>query len=322
VKVLRVGLFVLGAVLLGVLVAGNEPAATFAAIGRLGWRLGVIVCFPFVLVAVFDTLGWRYAFRSDRVGFGTLLWTRLAGEAVNVTTPTAALGGEAVKAWLLHRHLPLEEGIASVIVAKTTITIAQGLFLLVGIVLAWNTVLPGPLLHGMLWLLGIEVVALAGFVVAQTRGMFGWSTWLLDRIRLRSTRLREALSGVDEGLAWFYRREPLRLFLSIAFHFVAWLLGTIEAYVILRFLGVAVSLSTAGVIEAFGTAIRFATFMIPGSVGVVEGGYLATFAALGLGSPAAIAFALTRRVREIVWVAVGLIVLAVMGRGRDGAARG
>ena len=322
VKALRIGLFVLGAVLLGVLVARNEPAAIFSAIGRLSWRLGVLVCFPFVLVAIFDTLGWRYAFRRNRVGFGTLLWVRLAGEAVNMSTPTAALGGEAVKAWLLRGHLPFHESISSVIVAKTTITIAQGLFLVVGVVLAWIIVLPGMLLYGMLWLLGLEVVALAVFVVAQTRGMFGWSTWLLDRMRMRSVRLGDALSRVDQGLAWFYRREPRRLFLSITFHFVAWLLGTVEAYLILRFLGVIVSLSTAAVIEAFATAIRVATFLIPASVGTLEVGYVATFGALGLGSTAGLAFGLTRRVREITWVAVGLIILAVMRRAPHGAVRG
>jgi putative membrane protein len=312
VNVLRVGLFLLGAALLALLVVENDPRQVFSAIRALSWRLGVVVCVPFVLVAVLDTLGWRYAFRRDRVGFGTLVWVRLAGEAVNMATPTAALGGEAVKAWLLRGRLPVEEAIASVIVAKTTITIAQGLFLLVGIVLAWVTVLPGSLLRGMLWLLALEVVALGAFVVAQTRGMFGWSTWLLDRVRVRSSRLAEALARVDEGLAGFYTGQPRRLALSIGFHFVAWLLGTLEAYLMLRFLGVGVSLATAGVIEAFSAGIRFATFLIPASVGALEGGYVAMFRALGLGSAAGLAFGLTRRVREITWILVGLLVFVAM----------
>src|SRR5262245_58619474 len=92
-----------------------------------------------VLVVYLDALGWRYAFRRDRVRVWTLLWTRLAGEAFNLTTPTAALGGEAVKAWLLRDRVPLPEAVSSVIVAKTTITIGQGLLLLLGVVLAWTS---------------------------------------------------------------------------------------------------------------------------------------------------------------------------------------
>jgi putative membrane protein len=310
-KQLRVGLLLLGALVLGLLIAHNEPAEIFGAIRGLSWRLAVVITFPFVLVAALDTLGWRYAFRRDRVGVATLLWVRLAGEAVNMATPTAALGGEVVKAWLLRHRLPLDEAVSSVIVAKTTITIAQGMFLLLGIVLAWLTVLPDALVQGMVWLLGIEVVALAGFVLAQTRGMSASILSLLERLRVPARRFGTSLTRVDEGLALFYARQPRRLVLSITFHFVAWVLGILEAYLILRFLGIEVSLTTAGVIEALGTAVRFATFLIPASLGVLEGGYVATFRALGLGASAGVAFALTRRARELTWILVGLVVLAV-----------
>ncbi len=312
-KVLRVLLLMLGLALLGVLVAKNDPAEIFASIGRLSWRLGILVCFPATLVAVFDTLGWRFAFLRDRVGFRTLLGARMAGEAFNLTTPTAALGGEAVKTWLLRGHAPFDESLLSVIVAKTTILLAQGLFLLIGIVLAWLFVLPdSSLLRGMVWLLVVEIVAVGAFVVAQNTGMFGWGQRLLQRISVRPSGSGETLRRVDAGLASFYRREPRRLLVSIGFHLVAWLLGSVEAYLTLRFLGIDVSLTTATVIEAFGTAVRFATFMIPASVGVLEGGYAATFSALGLGATAGVSFGLVRRVREIVWVAAGLLVFAVM----------
>src|SRR2546428_10969274 len=70
-------------------------------------------------------------------------------------------------------------------------------------------------------------------------------------------------------------------------------------------------LTTATVIESFGTAFRFATFLIPASLGALEGGYVVTFAALGLGSTTAVSFSLVRRVREAVWVGLGLLVFAL-----------
>ncbi|MBI4256220.1 MAG: flippase-like domain-containing protein, partial [Candidatus Rokubacteria bacterium] len=78
--------------------AQNDPAAILASIAELSWRLAIVLCFPVTLVMVFDTLGWRFAFLRDGVAFRTLVTARLAGEAFNATTPTAALGGEAVKA--------------------------------------------------------------------------------------------------------------------------------------------------------------------------------------------------------------------------------
>jgi glycosyltransferase 2 family protein len=303
---------VLGVALLAVLVAQNDPAAIVGSIADLSWRLAIVLCFPVTLVTVFDTLGWRFAFRRDGAPFGALYASRLAGEAFNLTTP-AALGGEAVKAWLLRGHVPLDASVASVIVAKTTIMIGQGLFLVLGIVVAWRTVLQGSLLFSsMLWLLAVETVALALFVLVQTRGLFAWAGRLLDRFGVRPVRGRSTLGLVDSALGQFYRTAPQRLVLSVAFHFVAWLLGAVETWLILKFLGSEVSLATATVIEAFGAAIKAATFLIPASLGALEGGFLATFVALGLSSTTAISFSLVRRAREVVWITIGLIVFGVM----------
>jgi putative membrane protein len=308
---------VLGVALLAVLVVRNDPAAIFASIVQLSWRVAIVLCFPVVLVMVFDTLGWRFAFLGTRVPFRTLFGVRLAGEAFNLATPTAALGGEAVKVWLLRGLVPLDASVPSVIVAKTTITIAQGLFLLFGVGLAWTLTGPAsPLLYAMLWLLAIETAALAGFVVAQTRGLLAWTGRLVSQFGLDHGHA-EALGRIDDVLARFYRTAPGRLSLSIAFHLVAWLLGAIEAWLVLRFLGAPVSLTTATVIEAFGTAVRFATFLIPASLGALEGGYVVTFAALGLGSTTAVSFSLVRRLREAVWAGLGLGVFALARPGTE-----
>ena len=303
----------LGVALLAALVVQNDPAAIVTSIAHLSWRLGLVLFFPAVLVAFFDTLGWRYAFLKEAVPFGPLSASRLAGEAFNMTTPTAAVGGEAVKAWLLRGYAPLDTTLASVIVAKTTITLGQGVYFLLGVVVAWWTGLTGTaLLYGMLWLLAIEAVALGLFVLVQTRGMLGWSLRMLERIGVRPPRGQATLGRVDDALGQFYRTAPGRLGLSIWFHFLAWAMGSIETWLILKFLGSEVSLATATVIEAFGTAIKVATFLVPASLGVLEGGFVATFATLGLSSTAAISFSLVRRLREATWIALGLIAFALM----------
>src|SRR6059036_2694301 len=105
----RLLLLVCGAALLAILVWRNDPEAILHSIRQLGWRILIVIAFPFTVVNILDTLGWRFAFRRDRVPFGALFSARLAGEAFNLTTPTASVGGEAVKAWLIRHHAPLEE---------------------------------------------------------------------------------------------------------------------------------------------------------------------------------------------------------------------
>jgi uncharacterized protein (TIRG00374 family) len=309
-RIARYAMLLMGAALVAILIWQNDPAALLASIRQLSWRLLIVVAFPFSLINLVDTLGWRFAFRRDDVPFGALFSARLAGEAFNLTTPTASVGGEAVKAWLVRRHVSFVEGFSSVIVAKTTITIAQGLLLGLGLLCA-AFVLPhdSPVLHVMVWLFVIEVLAVGGFVFAQVSGLMSGGGRALGRIGALA-RMAASVARVDDSLAQFYRREPARLTLSIFFHFVGWLGSALEVWVILNLLGVEVTLVTAMVIEAFATAIRFATFMVPASLGALEGGHVAMFAALGLGASAGLSFSLVRRIREATWVGIGFIALA------------
>lgn len=308
---IRLGLLLCGAALFLWLVVSIGPAAILQAFADLSWRLLVILAFPFALTTLLDTLGWRYAFRRNAVPFPSLLAARLAGEAFNLTTPTASVGGEAVKAWLVRPWAPLTEGLPSVIIAKTTIVIGQALFLVVGL-LAAHLALPSDslVIRGMQWLLVVQVLAVTGFVFVQASSALRGSTRWLQKAGWLRDQLLVTLTQVNDELARFYRREPARLTLSILYHFLAWLIGVLEPWLILRWIGLPVSLAEATAIEAFSTGIRFAAFLVPGYLGALEAGHMAIFAALGLGAPAGLSFTLIRRVRELAWTGLGFLLLA------------
>jgi glycosyltransferase 2 family protein len=284
---------------------GSDEALIQAARG-LGWR-SLLVCVPFGLIMVVDTLGWRYAFAYDRVPFLRLVAARVAGEAVNVMTAVAPVGGDAIKVWFLRPHVPYRESIASVIIAKTTITLSQTLFLLAGVVAAvWLAVDP-RLVRAMLWLLLVELIGAGGFLAVQVAGFVSRGARLLERFKKLHTLA--AAENLDRTLQSFYRREWKRFGLSVGSHLLGWLMGALETWLFLRVLQIPASLTTALVIETLGSAVRFATFFVPGSLGALEGANTAAFAALGLGAPAGLAFSLLRRLRQVVWIALGVLVL-------------
>ena len=97
---------------------------------------------------------------------------------------------------------------------------------------------------------------------------------------------------------------------AVGWSFLAWIVGVAEVWLILQLLGAPVPIALALVIEAFGTGISFATFFLPVQIGVDEGGAVATFLALGLSGATGLSLSLVRRVREITWVAIGLLLLA------------
>jgi hypothetical protein len=310
-RVLKPILFVAGLVLVGVLVYRVGAGPIVETLGRLTWWQFILVCLPYGVITTVDTLGFRFAFTRDRAPFHRLLGARLAGEALNVVTAVGSVGGEAVKAWLVRRDVSYEESVPAVVIAKTTITVAQALFLLIGIVLAVAGLGVGSaVLSGMLWLLVVEVLAVGGFVGTQVAGLVARGGRLLRWFGVvDNAAYAETL---DRALRTYYFTEWRRLSLSIGFHLLGWLLGAIETLVILLVLGVAATPLTSTVIEALGSGVRFATFLVPASLGALEAANAAAFDAMGLGAGAGLAYSFVRRARQAVWIVIGILILLAM----------
>jgi uncharacterized membrane protein YbhN (UPF0104 family) len=310
-RAVKILFLLLGAALLGVLVyrVGAEPI--LEALGRLTWWQVVLVCLPYGVSAAADTLGWRFAFARDRASFWRLYCARLVGEALNVIAAVGPVPGEAAKTWLVRRDVTYEESVPSVVIAKTTITMAQVLFLLIGFVLAWITLPAGSeVMRGLLWLLMVEIIAVGGFVAAQVLGLVARAGRLLKFFGVvRDTASAEAL---DRALRGYYTQQWRRFGLSLGFHFLGWIILPLETLVILWALGVDASIPTAIVIEALGAAVRFVTFLVPANLGPFEAANAAAFAALGFGAGAGLAFSFIRRARQAVWIVIGLAVLVAM----------
>ncbi len=307
-KALRATLLIGGLAILVFLVVRIGADALLSSLRRLAWWKLPFVCLPYGVIMAVDTLGWRYAFTGQAPPYARILAARIAGEALNVVTATGSVGGEVVKVWLLRPAVPYGESVPSVVIAKTTITLAQALFLVLGVVLAKATVVgDAPLISAMLGLLAIEALAVGGFFVTQVTGLVGRGGRLLAWAGL----IKEYSNAerLDTSLRQYYRHQWPRFLLSVAFHLGGWLLGVLETFVILSVLDIPVGMAMAAVIETLGSGVRFASFFVPGSLGVLEGANAGAFASLGVGASAGLAFSLVRRARQAVWIGVGILVL-------------
>jgi uncharacterized protein (TIRG00374 family) len=309
---LRALLLVGGVLLLGFLVSRVGMDALTATLGRLSWWELVLICLPYALIMAVDTLGWRFAFTSQPPPYLRLLAARTAGEALNVVTAVGSVGGEAVKVWLLRGATSYEESVPSVVIAKTTATIAQALFLALGLALALATPsLDRQIISAMVALLVVETLAVAGFLVSQLGGVVGRAGRVLAWTGL--VKETGAADRLDASLRRFYGQQWGRFALSIGFHLAGWVLGVLEALVMLHVLQIHAGVTTAAVIESLGSGVRFVSFLVPGNLGVLEGANTGVFALLGLGAGTGLAFTLVRRVRQTAWIVLGLTVLLIAG---------
>jgi len=283
--------------------------------------LGVILM-PMLLVYGLEALGWRLTLGShaQRVGFAQLFAIRMAGESVNVTTPVAYVGGEPLKAYLLKPYgVPFVEGLASVVTAKTTMTIAQVFFILLGIGLSF--LILGASDHYLIAALvsaGLLAFGVILFIMVQRFGLAMGCLRVLQvcRIKLKFLEERKAsLEELDSTIRTFYTHHRRTFYLALLTFFVAWVLETLEVYAILYYLEVQVDMLTSLSIAALTVFIKGSTFFIPGSLGAQEGGYVLLLLAFGYPDVTGITFALIRRLREILWILVGLVCLLLL-KGR------
>lgn len=315
----RIALTIGGAALLAWLVWRFGPSAIADALTRITWWQLALIALAHGAALTLDTLGWRYAFPRNRVPFGTLLSARTAGEAVNLVSALASVGGEAVKAWLIRDDVSYQESVPSVIVAKTASVVAQALFLLAGIAVAWTLLdWRSRVMTGMLWLLVIEVLAVGGFLATQVSGLIARAGRLVRAVGLVGAD--DSVAQLDADLRSYYRTRWRRFVLSVGWHLAGCAMAVVETWLILWAIGVSTSGAIAVVVDSLGSGIRFATFLVPASLGALESGNAAAFAALGLGASAGLVFSLVRRARQAIWIGIGLVLLLVM-RARARRAR-
>jgi len=284
---------------------------------KIGW-LAPLVLLPYVAVALVDAVAWRHALpptAQPRVPFWTLVFARMAGEAVNSVTPTATVGGEPLKAQLLRAHgVAMSDGIASIVVAKTTLTIAQSLFTAFGFagLLLWIG-RPALAAFWLVVLLGVLVGFSYALMHVQQRNpvtaMWRWASRVFPRVRFLH-RLEPSVRAIDERLQVFYQDERGAFVRATAWNFAGWIFGVIEVQLMCTLIDHPIPWLEAFVIEAVAQPIRAVAIVVPGGLGVQEWGGVEFCQFLGMPEPVAATLWLLKRGREIVFDIVGLLYLA------------
>lgn len=317
--------------LLGLLVWHVGVTEVAAHLRQIGW-LAPLLFLPYIGVALCDAKGWSCALpaitpaatthtstpRPASVPLLRLALARLAGEAINNLTPTASVGGEPVKVYLLRTYgLPTSAGLASVVVAKTTLTVAQIIFILLG--LPFFLYRLGWIRQGW-WVLGLLFVLAAGFVTLlirwQRSGFMHMAVGVLRRVLPRWQRLEQwegHARQIDTHLLRFYDGDYRRFIASTLYHLLGWILGAVEVLFFFYLIDVPIALVDALIIESMIQPLTAAALVIPGALGVQDAGGVFLCRLLGLDDGAGLTLMALKRAREAVYNLIGLVVLARMG---------
>lgn len=296
---------ILGLVVLTGLVAWRGLGTVADTMAVAGWQ---VLWLPlwYVVPVVLSALAWRALFPpAETPRLAVAAMASWVGHSVNWLLPVAQIGGEVVKARLVIKaRVDSSVAMASVVVDKFVQAVTQALYALVGVALL--------VLHG-----GDERVLIGTlvFVGALTLGLIGFYRVQVGRpmafIARFAGRFAPALkgdggNGIDESLIEIYgrRRDVLA---GAAWRMVFRFAVAVEVWLALQFLGHPITLVEAIILESLGQAIRGAAFMVPGGLGIQEGGFMILAVAIGLDPAVGLSLSLCKRVRELGVGIPGLI---------------
>ena len=270
--------------------------------------MGIVV---YHLIPIFlDALAWWVLFPNpDRPPMLRLFWMRWIGESVSTLVPSAAVGGDIVRARLASiRGVPLPIAAGTVLVDLTLGIFIQAGFTLLGVVLlvdlTGKTSFVRPTLIGII----IALFAFAGFYFVQRMGMFRFIGRIVSRLAGSSdwNSLVQGGDTLDRTIRTLYARRR-GVVGCCAWTIASLVIGSGEIWLALWILDLPDSFLNALILQSMVLTIRSAAFPVPAGLGVQEGGYLVVGNLLGISGEGAFALALVARAREIGLGIPGLI---------------
>jgi putative membrane protein len=300
----------IGLILAATLLASHDLPAILRVVEGAGWGLALVIALH-LPQTVLSGLG-QGALLAPRVGVGLLFRLRWVREAVNALLPVAQLGGDVVRARLLMRH-----GAAPVAAAASGMVDLSGemagqvVFTIAGVALLLLGAHGGGVIPVASALIGAVALLALALALGQRFGLAA----LIERLVARGTAsgkwpLSADLTGLGDAVTALYRR-PRRFGACLGWHLLSWIAGGFETFAAMAVLGLHPTIREAMVMEALGQAVRSAGFLIPGALGVQEGGFLVIGAMIGIDARGALALSLVKRLREL---ALGLPGLALWHR--------
>jgi len=262
--------------------------------------LGIVVYH--LIPLLLDAIAWWVLFpRPDRLPLFQLFWMRWIGESISALIPSAAVGGDIVRARLAAIHgAPLPIAAGTVLVDITLGIFTQAGFTLLGLALlvaaTGKNSFVVPTLIGIL----IALFAFAGFYFVQRLGIFRFLARIISRLAGSS----DWQSLVQGGETWdrtihslYARRRGVVA--CCAWTMTSLVVGSGEIWLALWFLDLPDSFLNALILQSMVLTIRSAAFAVPAGLGVQEGGYLFVGSLLGIPGDGAFALSLVGRAREI-----------------------
>ena len=298
------------------------------------WLIPIIGVWVFVYGI--NALAWQQIIKANtndepHISFWRIFRLTITGYALNYATPVGGLGGEPYRIMELSKDIGNQHATSSVILYAMMHIFAHfwlwftSIFLYLALAAAGDVPMNGltGTVLGLIALLCLIAFYLfskgyrKGLVIKTIRwigkipGLKGWSQRFTERHE-------EALLNVDRQIAALHQQDKRAFYSSLLLEYLSRIVQSLEIMFMLLLFGVDCGGGLTGLgltflhsilILAFTTLFANLIGFLPMQLGVQEGGFVLSIAALGLSAALGIFVSIICRVREIIWILIGLALM-------------
>lgn len=285
-----------------------------------------------------NALAWNCIIKSncapgEHVSFMRVFKLTVTGYALNYATPVGGLGGEPYRIMELSKDMSNEHATSSVILYAMMHFFAHfwlwftSVFFYLALVVTGDVPLTPTIATVLLIIVVFCLLAFYvfsrgyknGLVVRIIRwlgkvpGLKGWSQRFLDRHT-------ETLQHIDQQIASLHKQDKRAFYTSLLLEYGSRILQASEISFMLLLFGIDNGGGFWGLFLTYVHAILILSFttlfanmigFLPMQLGVQEGGFVLSIAALGFSAALGIFVSIICRVREIIWIFIGIMLMKI-----------
>lgn len=323
------GFFIFGLVVLIIMITQLDFADVWHNIQHAGyWFFAVVILWAFLYL--FNTAAWFTIIRSQtkdktdkkKVSFHWLYKVTVSGFALNYATPGGLMGGEPYRIMELTPKIGAERATSSVLLYAMTHIFSHFWFWLLSIFLYIFTQ-PINLFMGTM-LTAVEVFCVSAIWFFLTGYKKGLAVRVMNIVRHLPLikrwaepfieKHKEQLDTIDQQVASLHNQNPHTFLMVVSLELACRICSALEIFFVLLVLMPSVNYVDCILILAFTSLFANMLFFIPLQLGGREGGFLMSVTGLGLSTSAAVFVALIVRIRELIWTAIGLLLIKMEKR--------
>lgn len=311
-KFSKIALVIIALLSIVLFVINTDYNTLINEINRVGFKFTYILFLTFTAYLL-GTLGWQVCMgdKKKNISLFQLFIIRQIGETLALFNPTSVIAGDLLKAKLLNAYqIDSETALKSVTVSRITATLSQLMLFIIA----------------MLWLLlsqrqdifSIEVKSLIvgsiGILLVIKVALLIWLAKPLKEkptVQKNSTwnRLKSSIIATLYNTKICFQQEKKLFWYSYLFFVLHWIVGSLEFYFLLSFMGISIQPMHGLVLDMSVIIIKSMGAAIPGQIGIEELANKITLTIIGIqGATVWISISILRRLRQLTWIAVGILM--------------